>query len=99
VLLAALLLQLNRTVTVNELVDVLWEEDLPTRQAQTRRSLAHGALGIARVLTRKGDHRAAIQHTTRALEIYERIGHRSGAGNALNNLGWYHAMLGACTDS
>jgi tetratricopeptide (TPR) repeat protein len=66
--------------------------------------IAHGSLGLGRVYTRIGDHRKAIQHTLRALRIYERgdyegldyerCDHVHARANALNNLGWYHSELG-----
>jgi tetratricopeptide (TPR) repeat protein len=56
--------------------------------------IAHGSLSQARVLSRMGEHRQAIEKTTRALRIYERTGHADARGNALNNLGWYYGQLG-----
>ncbi|TCC65544.1 tetratricopeptide repeat protein [Kribbella pittospori] len=57
-------------------------------------AIAHGSLSLARVLTRMGKHREAIEKTVRALRIYERTGHTDARGTALNNLGWYYAQLG-----
>ncbi|TCO35761.1 DNA-binding SARP family transcriptional activator [Kribbella steppae] len=56
--------------------------------------VAHGSLSQARVLSRMGEHRQAIEKTTRALRIYERTGHVDARANALNNLGWYYGQLG-----
>ncbi|MFG1812205.1 BTAD domain-containing putative transcriptional regulator [Kribbella sp. NPDC049174] len=56
--------------------------------------VAHGSLSQARVLSRMGEHRQAIEKTTRALRIYERTGHADARANALNNLGWYYGQLG-----
>nr|WP_272955041.1 BTAD domain-containing putative transcriptional regulator [Kribbella shirazensis] len=66
--------------------------------------IAHGSLGLGRVYTRIGEHRKAIEHTLRALRIYERgdyegrdyerCDHVHARANALNNLGWYHSELG-----
>ncbi|SDY41338.1 Predicted ATPase [Micromonospora pattaloongensis] len=43
---------------------------------------------------RNGEYRAALEHTRRALELFERAGHRPGQARAYNGLGWQHALLG-----
>jgi transcriptional regulator with XRE-family HTH domain/tetratricopeptide (TPR) repeat protein len=43
---------------------------------------------------RQGWYADALGHAERALRLYQAIGHMAGQAEALNNVGWYHGMLG-----
>jgi tetratricopeptide (TPR) repeat protein len=54
-------------------------------------ALTHGY--IARVFEQ--DHnREALAHALQALKLLQTINRRTGQADALNNVGWYHALLG-----
>ena len=38
--------------------------------------------------------REALDHAQQALDLYRAAGHRAGQADALNAVGWYHALLG-----
>ncbi|MFI9383336.1 hypothetical protein [Kutzneria sp. NPDC052558] len=54
---------------------------------------------MARACERRGDNAEALAHTTRALELYEKLGKAFSGSHALNEIGWYTAKLGRLKDA
>ncbi|MBY8850443.1 AfsR/SARP family transcriptional regulator [Saccharothrix longispora] len=65
----------------------LAEEHDPTNQAHIHQVLAW-------TWSRGGDDGKALDHATRALDLYRTLGNPAWEANALNMVGWYAAQLG-----
>ncbi|WP_117212388.1 helix-turn-helix domain-containing protein [Allorhizocola rhizosphaerae] len=55
---------------------------------------AHVHLLLSDIAARRGDHAGALDHAQHALDRYVSADHRRGQADALNTVGWWHAMLG-----
>jgi tetratricopeptide (TPR) repeat protein len=42
----------------------------------------------------QGRYDDALRHSRQALDLYQAAGHSVGYANALNTVGWHHALLG-----
>jgi DNA-binding SARP family transcriptional activator/tetratricopeptide (TPR) repeat protein len=67
-------------------LDILAELDSPIAEGNIH--LAYGC-----VFERRGDYGQALEHASRAVELFQTAGHRAGLARALNNAGWCHANL------
>jgi tetratricopeptide (TPR) repeat protein len=59
---------------------------------QLGQAIAHRGLGS--LLEQQGNLEQALPHAQQALALSEAAGYRLGRSKALNNIGWYHALLG-----
>ena len=55
---------------------------------------AHSQLILSAIDERQGRPADALAHARCALDLFERVGHVAGQGNALNSVGWYLGQLG-----
>ena len=51
-------------------------------------------INLGKTLDRMGRYREALGHAEQALDLFEAAGNLPGQARALNNVGWYHALLG-----
>ncbi|GAA1501107.1 hypothetical protein GCM10009827_009160 [Dactylosporangium maewongense] len=51
-------------------------------------------INLSLTLERDADHRGALAHSLRALELFRVADHESGYALSLGIVGWYHALLG-----
>ena len=65
-----------------------------TARPATRPGRPTPTTASALVWERQGRHAEALDHARQALDLYRAAGHRRGQANALNAVGWYHALLG-----
>ena len=49
---------------------------------------------LGRLAEHQGRYAEALGHGEQALRLYQAIGDKAGEAAALNNVGWYHALLG-----
>ncbi len=54
----------------------------------------HIHLLLSDIAARQGDNAEALEHAQSALDHYVDAGHPQGQADALNSVGWYHALLG-----
>jgi len=64
------------------------------RRAGDRVGLADTHYNLAHVWEQDGRYQEALDHARQALDLYEAAGHRSRQADALNTVGWKHALLG-----
>jgi DNA-binding SARP family transcriptional activator/tetratricopeptide (TPR) repeat protein len=66
----------------------------PSTEAGDLVGQAHTHLHLGGLWERQDRPDRALDHGQQALILFRATGHRRGQAGALNNLGWYHALLG-----
>src|SRR5262249_29991803 len=55
---------------------------------------AHPPHRLGQLWSRRGDYSQGLDHVRQALDLFQAVGHQNGQADALNQVGWYHALLG-----
>jgi tetratricopeptide (TPR) repeat protein len=66
--------------------------DLATRADPTEQAHTHQTLAV--LWARRGDPAQGLDHAQHSLDLFEAAGNQAGQADALNSVGWLHALLG-----